>query len=121
MPISLKELKSLKAELTVPLFEGLELNIVYKVDAFDDDLSEKLNAASTGGMAEKTKGYREILGRVLISWDLEDDKGKVLPVNADTLKHFNFDTLDTILGAILRDNDPKLIRTASSPRLQAVE
>lgn len=121
MPISLKELNSLKAELNVPLFEGVELNIVYKLDAIDDDLAEKLDGSHAGGMAGKAKAYREILARVLVSWDLQDDKGKALPVNADTLSHFNFDVLDTILGAILRNTDPKLIRTASPPRLQAVE
>lgn len=121
MPISLKELKSLKAELNVPLFEGVEINIVYRVDAIDDELSARLDSARIGGMADKTKAYREILAGVLSSWDLQDDKGKTLPVTPDNLMHFNFETLDTILGAILRNTDPKLIRTASPPRLQAVE
>jgi hypothetical protein len=120
MPISLTELNNLQAELTVEIFPGGDVSLVYKLDGFTDEVNGMIDQALAGGMHIKAGCYRKILERLLVSWDIEQSKGKPLPITPEGLAKLKLPVLDKLMAGILGDRDPNLIRTGSQPHLQAV-
>ena len=115
MPISLKELNNLRAEVDVELYPGITSRCVYRLDAFNDEVVKLIDGATRGGgLTAVAENGRKALEKLLVSWEITDEKGKELPINADTLKRLNVRVIDRLLGAIIGDRDPNLIRGVSS-------
>jgi hypothetical protein len=48
VPISLKELNALKAEVEVELYPGITTKVTYRLDAFGDGVLKEIDAATSG-------------------------------------------------------------------------
>lgn len=120
MPISLKELNNMRAEVEVDIY-GQTMMCVYKLDGFTDDVLKLIDEAVAGNNVTAAQKWRVFLQKILVSWELTDDRDKVLPISKEILDKLNGKVIDKMAAAVLGDRDPNLIKTASSPRLQAVE
>jgi hypothetical protein len=118
MPIRLAELT--KATRTVvQTFEGTEdtLSITYRPSAWTPAvMNEHLSAVSSGNTPE---ALVLDLATLLVSWDLLDDKGKPIPITAESLRRVSLEVLNVVLGAInadmLPDPTPAATSNGSSP------
>lgn len=124
MPLSLKDLSTMHAEVPVEIHPELPpVTLTYRVDAaFDAKALKIMDEASAGNYVTAAKKKREFLLHVLTGWDITGDNGKdTLALTAASLDRLNGKVIDKMAAAVLGDSDPNLTKTASSPRLQAVE
>lgn len=79
MGVKLSELLNKQKTISVELEEG-PLEITFNPAAFCAK-----NRENTGDYSTILEWYRFFLGICIISWDLQDDKGKPVPVSEDVL------------------------------------
>lgn len=120
MPISLKELNALKAEVEVELYPGITTKVTYRLDAFGDGVLKEIDAATSGrGLGSVLAHGAPALEKLLVTWEITDDKGKPLAITQENIKRLGVRVVDRLLGAILGDRDPNLIKSASYAHLEA--
>jgi hypothetical protein len=86
-------------EIKVPFDNGSELTVVLDKSAITPRFFRSLAARSVD--AEAT--YDEVvalLSACLKSWDLEDEKGKVIPCNEEGISQVPYEVLNAVVVAI---------------------
>lgn len=87
-------------------WEGEECKVQYRpganTAAFAIGLQEAMEESASGG----TKAIVESLANMLIGWDVLDDKGEPMPIEADDLMGYPVGFLSAILNAIAEDQAP---------------
>jgi hypothetical protein len=93
-------------------FDGEALNIRYRVHAFTPNVEAELRASEKEGSVSDS--LVRMLTLLLDSWDLNDEKGKVLPVNETVLRDVPLAVLSRIFTAISEDQAPPPEKSGSS-------
>jgi hypothetical protein len=104
--MKLADLKS-ATKTTVISFDVGDLKVTYKPNAFTANLADQINAAMQDP-AKQTDGMFRMVSEVLVDWDLEDDGGKIIPV--DDIKRLRDEVPMQVFGLIFQgiqqDQDP---------------
>ena len=87
--------------------EGETLNVVYNERMLTPGLIREVERLDK---SEDVDGTVELLSRLLIEWDLQDEKGKPWPITRESLADLTYRELGMIQRAITEDlapNQPK--------------
>ncbi len=102
MPISLGELQNNTRSLVVD-YDGEKVQVVYRPGVITPGSGTEFAA----------QGVVEQLERLLVSWDITDDKGKALPVSTELLNQLPGRFLAHVADAVSGDMRPNGKRAAS--------
>lgn len=96
----LSQLLNRRVELSVEV-EGGEIKFTHNPAAYTLAFQEELRAMK-GADDEETalRFYSTALPKLVTEWDLVDDKGKTVPVTADTIRQIPLDVLNAMMEAI---------------------
>jgi hypothetical protein len=100
MPISLSHMKNDKRTLTVHYF-GDECNVTYRPSALTPVTENALRDA------EDNTTLIDTLAEMIVAWDVLDEEGKPLPIEADVLNQLPNAFLGHVLQACREDMLPK--------------
>jgi hypothetical protein len=97
MPISLAKLRDKKAELTIDLGEGDEINLVYHPNkitpGYLDDVSKKSELMTLA----------ETVAEFVADWDIESEPGVKLPVDVQGAAQLGIQLLNLIITSVAQD------------------
>lgn len=82
--MKLSDIRSETKPLTIP-FQAGDLKVVYRPNAFTADVADKMQAQASKP-EEATDGFLNMVVAILESWDLEDEDGKVIPIDKARLR-----------------------------------
>lgn len=102
----LSEIRSETKPVVVSFAAG-DLNVVYRPNAFTADVADRM-ATATKDPDQATGAFFEMISGLLVSWDLEDDAGKVIPVE-DTARlraEVPMPIFGRIFAALQEDQNP---------------
>lgn len=111
MGISLNALNRETRTVTVPVGDGLNLELSYYPNAYTPELEEKAAQAQSGQFAGRM--LIAMLAPVIASWNLEDN-GSPLPVSEDTLRMLPMRLLTQMLQEIGEDLNPQKASASAS-------
>ncbi len=105
MPVRVGNLVRDRRTVTIPVGDE-SLTITYKPSGITPETEDRLReyAADQRGGAMLVA----LLADCLVEWDLLDDRGKPLPVNAETLRQLPMVFLTQLVQAITEDMRPNL-------------
>lgn len=89
-------------------FLGDVLNFKYDLANLTDDLRRKVREKDTD-----LAGFEYGLYSVVCEWDWNNDDGKPLPIDQQTLSEMPYPLKMAMWQAILEDSDPKVLAKAS--------
>lgn len=90
--------------------EDGDLNVEYYPNALTLSLQKKVNAAAE---ADDLETIAEEFFTVVKSWDVQDDDGKVLPINRETLADLGIETLNSIIMQLRGSESPNATTSLS--------
>jgi len=99
-----KETRKVKVDIA-----GSALEVEYYVNAY----TPEVEALVTGDVQRPARVMAELLARLVASWTLEDDDGKMYPVNAEAMNKLPLMFMLKVFQAIAEDMRPNL-ETAGS-------
>ncbi len=102
--MKLNELKNKCKALTLDTQYG-ELKIEY----CPGEYTPEIEGLITDGVDKPLATTAELLGRMIVQWDIEDDDGKPLPVNMNTLMKLPLDLLLVMVKGITEDARPNVV------------
>jgi hypothetical protein len=104
--MKLADLKS-ATKTTVISFDIGDLKVTYRPNRFTATLADQINAAMQDP-AQQTDAMFRMVGEVLVDWDLEDDAGKIIPL--DEVQRLRDEVPMQVFGLIFagiqQDQDP---------------
>lgn len=103
MPISLSRMQSNTQTISIPYFEDT-VSITYKPSEMTPVVEAQIREASNAG---DEKVMLEVLSRLVVSWDVLDEKEKPIPVTAKTMATMPSAFLTAIFTGIRDDMVPK--------------
>lgn len=120
----------LKREALLPLLVGEdELNITYRPAALTWEVRGKLRGGvwdmvppedakkpAADVIPAAIEAYCALMAGVLIAWDMVDEKGKTLPIDALTLMRFPLDFVTSLGREVAKDSlvNPQIRATSAS-------
>ena len=87
----LSEIRAETKSLVVPFGAG-DLKVVYRPNAYTADVADQMATTlqeaqrPDGNPRQATSAFIEMVTGLLVSWDLEDDGGEVIPIDVDRLR-----------------------------------
>ena len=105
--MKLSELTNRRVELSVPV-EGGELKFAYNAAVYTPAFQEELRAKRSVDDEEETvlNFYSFAFPKLVVDWDIEDEKGKRLPVTSETVRRIPMEVLDAMLSEINKHRRP---------------
>jgi hypothetical protein len=101
MPLKLSHLKKNEKTITVPML-GDAVTLTYRPAEFTPALESQL-VEHEGALSV---AYVQLLERILVSWDIEGEKGKPLPTTAKAMYEVPSVVLKGLVTAICEDLRP---------------
>ena len=104
MSIKLSDLTKATKTIPVPVPDG-EVSITYKTSFYTPKV-EAMVASMTADNAPLAANVK-ILADALVSWDITDDDGKIIPITQDIIGELGMHFIIAIFTAIAEDSTPK--------------
>lgn len=102
MPITLSELTKKTRKITVDIGANEPLEVEYRIQAYTPEIeSVVLSVGERPAMA-----LAEVLKRLVVSWNLVDDNGKMYPLDDEHLNKMPLQIMMAIFQAIAEDMRP---------------
>ncbi len=105
-PVKLTDIRS-ETSTTLVSFASGDLKVTYRPNTFTADVADEINAAIKDP-TKQTDAMFQMVGANLVDWDLEDDAGKVIPL--DDPKRLRAEVPMAVFGRIFQqiqaDQDP---------------
>lgn len=104
--MKLADLKS-ATKTTVISFDIGDLKVTFKPNVFTANLADQINAAMADP-AQQTGAMFRMINEVLVDWDLEDEAGKIIPLDDDKRlkEEVPMQVFGAIFAGIQEDQDP---------------
>ncbi len=103
MPLKLSELLNKTKKITID-FDGSELEIEYKIGFYTPAVAASSDKDMT--LEERFTRQIEIMADAIVSWNLEDDKEKSIPVSTDVIEKFSTAALNVIFSEMVEGTRP---------------
>lgn len=111
MPIKLTDLVAGKRSIAIE-FEAGVLNITYDPSVITADNEREEIAMRMRGLV--INSLAQSLERMIVEWDLVDDKGKPIPIKLESLTALGYDVLNYIMRSINEDFRPNVLTAGRS-------
>lgn len=104
MGIKLKTVKSQTASIKIKVADE-SAKVVYRPNALTPETLEEMRDLQESNQV--SEGLVLMVCAVIKSWELLDEKGKALPVNAETVRTVPVSFLSMVIGEILKEAQPE--------------
>lgn len=111
MPIRITDLVAGKRTIAIE-FEAGTLNVTYDPSAITADNEREEAMMRLRGMP--INGIAQSLVKVIVEWDLQDDKGKPVPIDLEALTPLGYDVLAYLMRSINEDFRPNVLTAGRS-------
>lgn len=104
--MKLSEISAETKPLTVP-FESGDLKVRYRPNSFTANAADEINAAMADPQ-KQTNGMFRMVAAIIAEWDLEDEDGKVVPLDdpAYLREHVPMGVFGRIFQTMNSDQNP---------------
>lgn len=102
----------------IPSYENINLELVKLGRKQERELQKKYPEYATPGSEDQTKYDAEMLMTIIKKWDLQDENGKVLPINADNLEYLDQMDKNEIVAALYGFTGKELMEIGKKKVLQ---
>lgn len=94
--------------------DGDIVNVTYAPGRITLAMADAIQAAAAGVGGGEMKAIEAVLVPVLVSWDLEEDDGSLLPCDGEGLKRVPMEFLGMLMSAITEDSRPDPTKAGTS-------